>query len=182
MNNAPDSAAAASSPLPRVEGGADRDAAKPQSDAAAPPVSSQSGPLVAATGAPSDNSVAPGSQPAIPRGKCTKPDSDPARAQSRDRSLASLCWYRFVQSLCATLAEVLWRWRATGQANVPESGGTSTRLQPCQFPGRLLSGNSAAPTAQLRRAIDPVRAGAGCLHPIGRGVSDPARGDWEPRA
>ena len=40
-----------------------------------------------------------------------------------DRSTASFFWYRFVQYTVATLAEVLLRWRATGQQNVPSSGG-----------------------------------------------------------
>jgi len=47
--------------------------------------------------------------------------SDPARA--RDRSAAGLFWYRFVKYLCAIFAEVLMRWRATGQRNVPACGG-----------------------------------------------------------
>jgi len=34
-----------------------------------------------------------------------------------------LIWYRFAQYGCAILGEVVWRWRATGQRNVPESGG-----------------------------------------------------------
>jgi len=34
-----------------------------------------------------------------------------------------LLWYRFVQYLCATLSLVILRWRATGQRNVPDSGG-----------------------------------------------------------
>jgi len=34
-----------------------------------------------------------------------------------------LLWYRFAQVVCAMLGEVVWRWRATGQRNVPESGG-----------------------------------------------------------
>jgi 1-acyl-sn-glycerol-3-phosphate acyltransferase len=45
------------------------------------------------------------------------------RAGGRDRSLGLLAWYRIVQMLCATLAAVVLRWRATGRQNVPESGG-----------------------------------------------------------
>jgi 1-acyl-sn-glycerol-3-phosphate acyltransferase len=41
----------------------------------------------------------------------------------RDRSLGSLIWYKGVQHLCATLAEVVMRWRATGQGQIPASGG-----------------------------------------------------------
>jgi 1-acyl-sn-glycerol-3-phosphate acyltransferase len=37
--------------------------------------------------------------------------------------MASHFWYRFVQYGCAVLAEVVLRWRATGQQNVPPAGG-----------------------------------------------------------
>jgi len=40
----------------------------------------------------------------------------------RDRSLALFLWYRFVQLVCATLAEVVLGWRATGQQNIPDTG------------------------------------------------------------
>lgn len=42
---------------------------------------------------------------------------------TRDRSLPSLVWYRAVQYLLAVLATVLMRWRATGQGNIPPTGG-----------------------------------------------------------
>jgi 1-acyl-sn-glycerol-3-phosphate acyltransferase len=41
----------------------------------------------------------------------------------RDRSLASLLWYLTVRYVVGILMIVLMRWRATGQANVPASGG-----------------------------------------------------------
>jgi 1-acyl-sn-glycerol-3-phosphate acyltransferase len=44
-------------------------------------------------------------------------------AGGRDRSFAALAWYRFVQAICATLAAVVLRWRATGRQHVPDSGG-----------------------------------------------------------
>jgi 1-acyl-sn-glycerol-3-phosphate acyltransferase len=44
-------------------------------------------------------------------------------ALTRDRSLRSLVWYRAVQYLLAIFATVLVRWRATGQGNVPATGG-----------------------------------------------------------
>jgi 1-acyl-sn-glycerol-3-phosphate acyltransferase len=34
-----------------------------------------------------------------------------------------MLWYRFVQYVCATASLVVFRWRATGQRNVPDSGG-----------------------------------------------------------
>ncbi len=37
--------------------------------------------------------------------------------------MGSWLWYRFVQYLSATLMVALFRWRASGQANVPASGG-----------------------------------------------------------
>ncbi len=43
--------------------------------------------------------------------------------RSRDRSLAQLFWYRFVQYLMATLTTVIIPWRATGQSNLPAAGG-----------------------------------------------------------
>jgi 1-acyl-sn-glycerol-3-phosphate acyltransferase len=45
------------------------------------------------------------------------------KALTRDRSLPSLVWYRAVQYLLAILATVLVRWRATGQGNMPATGG-----------------------------------------------------------
>jgi 1-acyl-sn-glycerol-3-phosphate acyltransferase len=47
----------------------------------------------------------------------------PARAASRDRSLARFIWYQLVKYLMGTLALVLFGWRATGQQNMPRSGG-----------------------------------------------------------
>jgi 1-acyl-sn-glycerol-3-phosphate acyltransferase len=41
----------------------------------------------------------------------------------RDRSVPSTMWYHAVRYFCAILATVLMRWRATGQANVPMTGG-----------------------------------------------------------
>ncbi len=40
----------------------------------------------------------------------------------RDRSPGQLVWYRIVQFLSATLALVVFRWRATGRHNLPETG------------------------------------------------------------
>jgi 1-acyl-sn-glycerol-3-phosphate acyltransferase len=45
------------------------------------------------------------------------------KALTRDRSLPSLVWYRAVQYLLAILATILVRWRATGQGNIPATGG-----------------------------------------------------------
>jgi 1-acyl-sn-glycerol-3-phosphate acyltransferase len=41
----------------------------------------------------------------------------------RDRSVGATIWYHSVRGVCAILATVLLRWRATGQRNVPASGG-----------------------------------------------------------
>jgi 1-acyl-sn-glycerol-3-phosphate acyltransferase len=41
----------------------------------------------------------------------------------RDRSVPSTMWYHAVRYSCAILATVLMRWRATGQGNVPMTGG-----------------------------------------------------------
>jgi 1-acyl-sn-glycerol-3-phosphate acyltransferase len=41
-----------------------------------------------------------------------------------DRSAALRLWYRFTRLVCATLAAVVCRWRASGHRNVPASGGT----------------------------------------------------------
>jgi 1-acyl-sn-glycerol-3-phosphate acyltransferase len=40
-----------------------------------------------------------------------------------DRSNAATYWYHLVRFVCAILATVLLRWRATGQSNVPATGG-----------------------------------------------------------
>jgi 1-acyl-sn-glycerol-3-phosphate acyltransferase len=54
----------------------------------------------------------------------------PVRAQTqtepsprRDRSLRHLVWYHFVRVFCASLSMILFRWRSTGQGNIPASGG-----------------------------------------------------------
>lgn len=52
--------------------------------------------------------------------------SSPALAPAvpvRDRSAAWLLWYRVVQYVLAIVATVVMRWRATGQGNVPATGG-----------------------------------------------------------
>ncbi len=95
----------------------------------------------------------------------------------RDRSW-HLIWYRFVQYVCAILALVFMRWRAKGQGSYSGDGRRSSGLQSRELPGRFFCGDSAAKAAQLRGAIDVVRTGAGHVHPLGRRVSDPARGDW----
>jgi 1-acyl-sn-glycerol-3-phosphate acyltransferase len=41
----------------------------------------------------------------------------------RERSVPSTMWYHAVRYFCAILATVLMRWRATGQGNVPMTGG-----------------------------------------------------------
>ena len=56
-------------------------------------------------------------------GKKARPRRASAQTPGRERSVGGLLWYRFVQNLCATLAVVILRWRATGQHNMPESGG-----------------------------------------------------------
>jgi 1-acyl-sn-glycerol-3-phosphate acyltransferase len=53
----------------------------------------------------------------------TRPKRTSVQASERDRSVAALLWYRFAQYLIATLAMVTFRWRATGQGNMPASGG-----------------------------------------------------------
>ena len=41
----------------------------------------------------------------------------------RDRSIVSTLWYHSVRYMLGILASVVFRWRATGQRNVPVSGG-----------------------------------------------------------
>ena len=55
----------------------------------------------------------------------TSPPSErsPVRPFSRDRSLLRVIWYQIVKYLIATLALVIFGWRATGQRNMPRSGG-----------------------------------------------------------
>ncbi len=48
---------------------------------------------------------------------------NPRRMPMRDRSLALTLWYISVRYVLATLATIVFRWRATGQRNVPVAGG-----------------------------------------------------------
>jgi 1-acyl-sn-glycerol-3-phosphate acyltransferase len=52
----------------------------------------------------------------------TGPDLAPETLR-RERSVPSTIWYHTVRYSCAILATVLMRWRATGQGNVPMTGG-----------------------------------------------------------
>ena len=45
------------------------------------------------------------------------------KGQGRDRSVAAVIWYHTVRYLMAIVATVVMRWRATGQGNVPATGG-----------------------------------------------------------
>lgn len=54
----------------------------------------------------------------------TGPDRDNApNGPRRDRSVAAVIWYHAVRCLLAILATVIMRWRATGQGNLPATGG-----------------------------------------------------------
>ena len=78
-----------------------------------------------------------------------------------DRSTACTCSGIASCSMYArSLAVVLMRWRATGQQNVPACGRRSSGLQSCQLSGRFFCGISVAKAAELRGAIDFVRASA----------------------
>jgi 1-acyl-sn-glycerol-3-phosphate acyltransferase len=55
--------------------------------------------------------------------RTTEPKRTSVQAPGRERSVRALLWYRFVQYVCATLTTVILRWRATGQHNMPTSGG-----------------------------------------------------------
>ena len=55
--------------------------------------------------------------PAKPPRK-VRPSSD-----VRDRSRGRFLWYKSVQIVCSTLFAAFWGWRATGQQNMPKSGG-----------------------------------------------------------
>ena len=61
----------------------------------------------------------------IVRSKLTSVDSlkIPPSKPVRDRSMASTLWYHSVRYMLGILASVVFRWRATGQRNVPVSGG-----------------------------------------------------------
>lgn len=45
------------------------------------------------------------------------------KSAPRDRSLGLFLWYQTVRYVLAILTTILMRWRATGQANIPASGG-----------------------------------------------------------
>ena len=59
----------------------------------------------------------------------------------------------------------------------PPRGGGADRLEPHEPPRRLRPGDPEPPAVELRGAFDPVPALARALHPLGRWVPDPARGD-----
>jgi 1-acyl-sn-glycerol-3-phosphate acyltransferase len=69
------------------------------------------------------------SEPATVPPPSSSPDKPPAsgrtkgRPGSRDRTLAGVIWYQFIKYLIGTLALVIFGWRATGQRNMPRSGG-----------------------------------------------------------
>jgi 1-acyl-sn-glycerol-3-phosphate acyltransferase len=46
-----------------------------------------------------------------------------SKASARDRSMMAVIWYHTVRCLIAIVATVVMRWRATGQGNVPTTGG-----------------------------------------------------------
>jgi 1-acyl-sn-glycerol-3-phosphate acyltransferase len=52
------------------------------------------------------------------------PVSSRADRKGRDRSLGALLWFRVVQGMLATFCAAVGGWRATGQSNIPEAGGT----------------------------------------------------------
>jgi 1-acyl-sn-glycerol-3-phosphate acyltransferase len=70
-----------------------------------------------------NDSISPETRRSSRADRRAQPVTNGDRTSTRDRSLGFVIWYQFVKYLCATLAEVLMRWRATGQANVPASGG-----------------------------------------------------------
>lgn len=55
------------------------------------------------------------------------PAASPRRStvgpSGRDRSIPRVIWYHFVRYLAGTLGLAIFGWRATGQGNMPESGG-----------------------------------------------------------
>jgi 1-acyl-sn-glycerol-3-phosphate acyltransferase len=59
----------------------------------------------------------------LPQDASSKSSEKPARMPLRDRPVLLLIWYKSVQYVCATLTAALFRWRATGQRNIPVSGG-----------------------------------------------------------
>jgi 1-acyl-sn-glycerol-3-phosphate acyltransferase len=75
---------------------------------------------------------------------------DASKALPRDRSLPALVWYRVVQYLLAILATVLVRWRATGQGNIPATGGVLLVSNHLSFLDVILLGIS------LRRPLNYV--------------------------
>jgi 1-acyl-sn-glycerol-3-phosphate acyltransferase len=83
-----------------------------------------------------DSNGAPGGEAALEQAAPVLPPTAPAKIRAkreprdlsqassgRDRSLLSTVWYHLVRYLCSILAMVILRWRATGQRNVPASGG-----------------------------------------------------------
>ena len=74
-------------------------------------------------------------------------------------------------------AMILMRWRAKGQGNIPAGGGVLLVCNHVSFLDVFFLGIPLQAAAELRGAIDVVRVVARDVHPVGRRVSDPARGD-----
>jgi 1-acyl-sn-glycerol-3-phosphate acyltransferase len=69
------------------------------------------------------------SEPATVSPPPSAPEKSPAsgrtkgRPISRDRTLGGVIWYQIIKYLIGTLGLVIFGWRATGQRNMPRSGG-----------------------------------------------------------
>jgi 1-acyl-sn-glycerol-3-phosphate acyltransferase len=104
--------------------------------------------------APADHAPASGAVSQVPAGSLkaapTKSRPRSAAGSSGDRSMASTLWYHFVRYLCAILATVILRWRATGQHNIPDSGGALLVCNHVSFFDVLLLG------IPLRRPLNYV--------------------------
>jgi 1-acyl-sn-glycerol-3-phosphate acyltransferase len=87
---------------------------------------------------------------------------DASKALPRDRSLPALVWYRVVQYLLAILATVLVRWRATGQGNIPATGGVLLVSNHLSFLDVILLGIS------LRRPLNYVARSTLFVSVLGR--------------
>jgi 1-acyl-sn-glycerol-3-phosphate acyltransferase len=85
-----------------------------------------------------------------PSGAKTRENEQPAEPPQRDRSRVHLLWYRFVQYLCAIVALVLMRWRASGRHHIPMAGGVLLVCNHVSFLDVFLVGFS------LRRPLNYV--------------------------
>ena len=122
------------------------------------------------------------SEPATVPPPPSAPEKSPAsgrtkgRPISRDRTLGGVIWYQIIKYLIGTLGLVIFGWRATGQRNMPRSGGVLLVSNHLSYLDVFFLGIPLRRPLNFVGAVDPLRPGPcllaevdGCAFPIQRG-------------